>query len=50
MMKNKPIIGIVSKPNIFVDNNLFTQQIIYDGVRNWILKNNGLALGILPVK
>ena len=35
-MNNKPIIGIVSKPNIFCDNELFTQQIIYDGVRNAI--------------
>ncbi len=30
----KPLIGIVSKPNIFCDQELFTQQIIYDGVRN----------------
>lgn len=49
-MNNKPIIGIVSKPNIFCDNELFTQQVIYDGVRNAILKNGGLAMGILPTK
>ena len=49
-MNKKPIIGIVSKPNIFCDNKLFTQQIIYDGVRNSILRNNGLAIGILPTK
>ena len=49
-MNNKPIIGIVSKPNIFCDNELFTQQVIYDGVRNAILKNGGLAIGILPTK
>lgn len=30
----KPLIGIVSKPNIFCDQELFTKQIIYDGVRN----------------
>ena len=35
----KPLIGIVSKPNIFCDQELFTQQIIYDGVRNAILRN-----------
>lgn len=49
-MNNKPIIGIVSKPNIFCDQELFTQQIVYDGVRNAILKNGGLAIGILPTK
>lgn len=47
---NKPIIGIVSKPNILCDTDLFTQQIIYDGVRCAILKNNGLCLGILPTQ
>ena len=49
-MNNKPIIGIVSKPNVFCDKGLFTQQVIYDGVRNAILKNGGLAIGILPTK
>ena len=49
-MNNKPIIGIVSKPNIFCDNELFTQQVIYDGVRNAILRNGGLVIGILPTK
>ena len=49
-MKDKPIIGIVSKPNIFCDQELFTQQVIYDGVRNAVLSNNGLAIGILPTK
>ena len=49
-MDNKPIIGIVSKPNIFCDQELFTQQIVYDGVRNAILANNGLPIGILPTR
>ena len=49
-MHNKPIIGIVSKPNIFCDQELFTQQIVYDGVRNEILRNGGLAIGVLPTK
>ncbi len=49
-MNNKPLIGIVSKPNIFCDQELFTQQVIYDGVRNAILKHGGLAIGILPTK
>lgn len=49
-MNNKPIIGIVSKPNIFCDQELFTQQIVYDGVRNGVLRNCGLAIGILPTK
>ena len=47
---NKPIIGIVSKPNIFCEEEIFTQQIIYDGVRNAILKNGGLTIGILPTQ
>ena len=45
-MNNKPIIGIVSKPNIFCDNELFTQQVIYDGVRNAILKKRIKKLGV----
>ena len=49
-MNNKPLIGIVSKPNIFCDQELFTQQVVYDGVRNAVLKNGGLAIGILPTK
>jgi hypothetical protein len=49
-MYNKPIIGIVSKPNIFCDQELFTQQIVYDGVRNEILRNGGLAIGVLTTK
>jgi putative glutamine amidotransferase len=49
-MNHKPIIGIVSKPNLFCDNDNFAQQVIYDGVRNAILKNNGIAIGILPTK
>lgn len=36
--------NVVSKTNIFCDYKLFTQQIIYDGVRNAVLKNNGLAI------
>lgn len=47
---NKPIIGIVSKPNVFCKDKLFTHQIIYDGIRNAILKNGGLIIGILPTK
>ncbi len=49
-MNNKPIIGIVSKPNLYCDLDIFSQQVIYDGVRNAILKNDGLAIGILPTK
>ncbi len=49
-MNHKPIVGVISKPNIFCDEQLFTQQIIYDGVRNAVLKNNGLVVGILPTK
>ena len=49
-MKSKPIIGIVSKPNTFCDMELFTQQIIYDGVRNAVLRAGGIAVGILPTK
>lgn len=49
-MNSKPLIGIVSKPNIFCDQELFTQQVVYDGARNAILNNNGLAIGILPTK
>jgi len=49
-MNNKPLIGIVSKPNIFCDQELFTQQVIYDGVRNAVLRFGGLAMGILPTK
>ena len=49
-MNGKPIIGIVSKPNVFCDQELFTQQVIYDGVRNAVLSNNGLAIGILPTR
>ena len=47
---SKPIIGIVSKPNVFCDQELFTQQIVYDSVRNAVLCSNGLAIGILPTK
>lgn len=47
---NKPIIGIISKPNIFCDEELFTQQIVYDGLRCAILKNDGIAIGILPTQ
>ena len=49
-MINKPIIGVVSKPNIFCSDKLFTSQFVYDGVRNAVLKNNGLVIGILPTK
>ena len=49
-MNHKPVIGIISKPNLFCDIELFSQQVIYDGVRNAILHNNGLAIGILPTK
>lgn len=51
-MKNnkKPIIGIVSKPNVFCNDELYTQQIIYDRLRCAILKNGGLVIGILPTQ
>lgn len=49
-MRRKPIIGIISKPNTYCDIELFTQQVIYDGVRNAVIKNGGLAIGILPTK
>ena len=49
-MINKPIIGVISKPNIFCSDKLFTSQCVYDGVRNAILKNGGLVIGILPTK
>lgn len=49
-MINKPIIGVISKPNIFCSDKLFTSQFVYDGVRNAILKNGGLVIGILPTK
>ncbi|MBR1376590.1 MAG: gamma-glutamyl-gamma-aminobutyrate hydrolase family protein [Bacilli bacterium] len=45
----KPIIGIVSKPNKF-DIKLLQNQIIYEPVRCAILKNGGLAIGILPTQ
>jgi len=48
-MNNKPIIGIVSKPNKF-DLKLLQNQIIYEPVRCAILKNGGLAIGILPTQ
>ena len=35
-MINKPIIGVISKPNIFCSDKLFTSQFVYDGVRNAI--------------
>ena len=50
MCKGKPIIGIITKPNIFYKGKLFTQQIVYNGIRNAVLKNNGLPIGILPTK
>ena len=49
-MNSKPIIGVVSKPNVFCDDKLFTSQFVYDGVRNAVLKNGGLVIGILPTK
>ena len=49
-MNDKPIIGIISKPNVFCNQELFTQQVVYDGVRNAVLSNNGLAIGLLPTK
>ena len=49
-MKEKPIIGIISKPNVFCDDKIFTQQLVYDCVRNAVLKNGGLPIGILPTK
>ena len=49
-MKNKPIIGVISKPYFFCENELFSLQYVYDGVRNAILKNGGLVIGILPTK
>lgn len=48
-MSNKPIIGIVSKPNKF-DLKLFQNQIIYEPIRCAVLKNGGLAIGILPTQ
>lgn len=47
---NKPIIGIISKPNVFCDDELYTQQITYDGIRCAILKNDGIVIGILPTQ
>ncbi len=47
---NKPIIGIISKPNVFCDDELYTQQIVYDGVRCAILKNGGIVIGIMPTQ
>lgn len=46
----KPIIGVVSKPNIYVNDKEFTQQVIYDGIRCAILDNGGLVVGILPTQ
>lgn len=46
---NKPIIGIVSKPNKF-DIELLQNQIVYEPVRCSILKNECLAIGILPTQ
>lgn len=48
-MNNKPIIGIVSKPNKF-DIKLLQSQIIYEPVRCAVLKNGGLAIGLLPTQ
>jgi len=45
----KPVIGIVSKPNKF-DIKLLQSQIIYEPVRLAILKNGGLAMGLLPTQ
>lgn len=47
---NKPIIGIISKPNTLCDHKLFTQQIIYDGIRCALLKNGAIVIGILPTQ
>lgn len=33
---DKPLIGIISKPNVFCDDKLFTHQIIYDAIRDAI--------------
>lgn len=48
-MNNKPTIGIVSKPNKF-DIKLLQNQIIYEPARCAVLKNGGLAIGILPTQ
>ncbi len=53
MEKNcKPIIGIVSKPNVFVEekDKIFSQQIIYDAIRCAILNSGGIVIGILPTQ
>lgn len=34
MLEKKPIIGILTKPDTFCDDKLFTHQMIYDGVKN----------------
>jgi putative glutamine amidotransferase len=47
---NKPIIGIVSKQNTFCDYELYSQQIVYDGVRCAILNNGGITIGVLPTQ
>ena len=47
---NKPIIGIVSKTNVFCKDKLFMHQMIYDAIRDAILKNGGLVIGILPTE
>lgn len=46
----KPIIGIISKPNIFCKDKLFTHQMVYDRIRNAVLENGGLAIAILPTQ
>ena len=48
-MNNKPIIGIVSKPNKF-DIKLFHSPRVYEPLRCAVLKNGGLAIGILPTQ
>lgn len=48
-MNEKPIIGIISKPNPF-DADLFKNQVIYEPTRCAVLKNGGLAIGVLPTQ
>lgn len=43
---NKPIIGIVGKPTI--ESDMWNYMEIVDDIRYTILKNNAIAIGILP--
>lgn len=47
---SKPLIGIISKSNIFFDEFLFNHHMIYDRLIDAILKNGGIAIAILPTQ